>query len=67
MRKTIIALTGASFLAVTATAMTPTPASAFIFLFFAPYLAAHQDPNFKAVNPYAPKKVAKHKHAKKKM
>jgi hypothetical protein len=69
MKKTIITITGAAFLGLTATTLTPAPASAFAMFFFVPFLASHQDPNFKAVNPYQ-KKVAvhhSHKHSSKKM
>jgi hypothetical protein len=59
MRKTIITVTGAAFLGLAGSSLTPAPASAFAPLFFAPLLASKYDPNFKAVNPYEKKKVAK--------
>jgi hypothetical protein len=65
MRKAIITITGAAFLGMAFTAVTPAPASAFWPIFFAPMLAAKKDPNFKPVNPYAPKKASKHHKAKK--
>jgi hypothetical protein len=67
MRKAITTITGAAFLGMAFTAVTPAPASAFWPIFFAPMLAAKKDPNFKPVNPYAPKKSAKHHKSKKKM
>jgi hypothetical protein len=66
MKKIIIAITGAAFLGTMATAVTPAPALAFAPLFFVPVLMSKEDKNFKAVNPYAPKKAAK-KSKKKKM
>jgi hypothetical protein len=65
MRKTIITITGAAFLGTLASTVTPAPASAFVQIFFVPALMAKYDPNFKAVNPYAPAKRARHRHAKK--
>jgi hypothetical protein len=59
MRKTIITISGAAFLGLVGSSLTPAPASAFPPLFFAPVLASKYDPNFKAVNPYEKKKVAK--------
>jgi hypothetical protein len=66
MKKTIVTLTGAAFLGLTATTLTPAPASAFVQLFFVPVLMAKQDPNFKAVNPYEKKVAKRGKQAKKK-
>ena len=59
MKKTILAITGAAFLGLVGSSLTPAPASAFAPLFFAPVLASKYNPNFKAVNPYEKKKVAK--------
>ena len=67
MRKTIATVVAASFLGAGALALAPTPAAAFAPLFFAPLLASKEDKNFKAVNPYAPKKVSKSMKKKKKM
>jgi hypothetical protein len=64
MKKTILAMTGAAFLG-TAT-LIPTPASAFVFVALPFVMEAKKDKNFKAVNPYAPKKVVKKRAAKKK-
>lgn len=68
MRKTVAAITGAALLGMMGTMMTPAPASAFIFLFFAPALAAQHSP---LDNPApAAKKAAthgKHHHHAKKM
>ena len=65
MKKTIIGFTAAAVLG--AAVFTPTPAAAFWFLVFPAALMANKDPNFKAVNPYAPVKKAKRHHRKKKM
>ena len=58
MKKTIVAITAAAFLAGTAVTFTPAPAHAMFPIFLA---LAKADPNFKSVNPYAKKagKVAK--------
>ena len=66
MKKTIITLTGAAFLGMLGTTVTPAPASAFIQLFFVPGLMAKYDPNFKAVNPYEKKVAVRHKKMMKK-
>jgi hypothetical protein len=58
VKKTIITITGAAFLGLAGSSLTPAPASAFAPLFFAPVLASKYNPNFKAVNPYE-KKAAK--------
>jgi ABC-type sugar transport system substrate-binding protein len=60
MKKTIIAISAAAFLASTAVTLTPAPASAMypIFLVF-----KQPDPNFKASNPYD--KKGGHKKSKK--
>ena len=68
MRKTVAAVTCAAFLGTVGTVMTPAPASAFIFLFFAPALAAQHSPLTPPAP--APKKMAahgKHHHHAKKM
>ena len=63
MKKTILTAAAAAVLG--AVAFTPTPASA---LFWIPLIMeSKKDPNFKAVNPYAPVKVKKSKRSKKKM
>ena len=64
MKKTMLALTGAAFLG--AATMIPTPASAYVFVALPFVLEAKKDPNFKAENPYAPKKVVKKRGGKKK-
>jgi hypothetical protein len=67
MKKTIITMAGAAFLATGAVAVTPVPASAWI-PFVYPMMQAQYNPNFKAVNPYdKPARHAKrsHKRAKK--
>ena len=68
MRKAIITITGAAFLGMLGSTVTPAPASAFAMFFFAPMLASKYDPNFKAVNPYEKKVVHRSsKSSKKKM
>jgi hypothetical protein len=64
MRKTVITLAGAAVLGLLGSTMTPAPASAFPFIFFAPAMAAKEDKSFKAVNPYAPTKAKKAKKKK---
>ena len=62
MKKTIVAITAAAFLGGTAVTLTPVPAAAVypIFLVF-----AKKDENFKSVNPYDKKVVAKRGKSKK--
>ena len=59
MKKTIVAITAAAFLGGTAMTVAPTPAHAVYPIFLG--LVKQPDPKFKAVNPYAPKKVKKSK------
>jgi hypothetical protein len=61
MKKTIVAITAAAFLASTAVTLTPAPASAMYPIFLA---FAKPDPNFKESNPYAKKVSKKAKKAK---
>jgi hypothetical protein len=62
MRKILIAVAATAVIG--AVALKPSPASAF---FWVPIvLEAKKDKNFKAVNPYAPKKAAAKKGGKKK-
>jgi hypothetical protein len=62
MRKTIVAISAAAFLG--GVALTPKPAAAWIPLpFMYAILKSKEDPNFKAVNPYAAKPM---KRARKK-
>ena len=63
MKKTIVAITAAAFLAGTAVTLTPAPAHAVFPIFLG---LAKADPNFKSVNPYD-KKVSMKKKSKKKM
>jgi len=63
MKKTITTATAAAILG--AVAFTPTPASAFFWIPL--IMESKKDPNFKAVNPYAPVKVKGKKAKKKKM
>jgi hypothetical protein len=56
MRKTIVAITAAAFLGGTAVTLTPAPAHAVFPIFLA---LAKPDANFKSVNPYDKKPVAK--------
>ena len=63
MKKTILAITAAAFLG---SALVPTPAAAFVWVFLPAVLVAKEDKNFKAVNPYAPTKMKKAKASKKK-
>jgi hypothetical protein len=65
VKRTIAAITAAGILG--AATLTPTPAAAFLQLLIFPGLMAKYDKNFKAVNPYAPKKVKMKKHKKHKM
>jgi hypothetical protein len=60
MRKTIATITAAAFLGSVAAIAIPAPAHA-VFPFFVLGLKAKEDKNFKAVNPYAPKKAKKAK------
>ena len=65
VKKVLLMVTATAFLGTST--LVPTPASAVFFL-LPLVLTAKKDPNFKAVNPYANKKVAKHtKKTKKKM
>ena len=61
MRTLIIAAVATAI--VGAAALKPAPAQAFIWIPF--MLEAKKDPNFKAVNPYAPVKAKKAKAKKK--
>jgi len=61
MKKTIVAITAAAFLASTAVTLTPVPASAMFPIFLALVKA---DPNFKESNPYAKKASKRAKHKK---
>ena len=61
MKKTIVAITAAAFLAGTAVTLTPAPASAMFPIFLA---LVKPDPNFKESNPYAKKVSKKTKKAK---
>ena len=62
MKKTIVAITAAAFLASTAVTLTPAPASAMFPIFLA---FVKPDPNFKESNPYAKKASKRVKHHKK--
>jgi hypothetical protein len=59
MRKAIIGVTAAAFLGGIASMLTSTPASAVCPPCVAAVMMSKEDKNFKAVNPYAPTKVAK--------
>jgi hypothetical protein len=67
MRKAIIGVTAAAFLGGIASMLTSTPASAVCPPCVAAVMMSKEDKNFKAVNPYAPTKVAKKGKKKKKM
>jgi hypothetical protein len=66
MRKAIIGVTAAAFLGGIASMLTSTPASAVCPPCVAAVMMSKEDKNFKAVNPYAPTKVAKKSKGKKK-
>ena len=72
MKRAIIGVTAAAFLGGVASMLTATPAAAVCPPCVWAVMQSKEDKNFKAVNPYAPTKVAKKsskgkKKAKKKM
>jgi hypothetical protein len=66
MKKAVIGISAAAFLGGVASMLTATPASAVCPPCVWAVMQSKEDKNFKAVNPYAPTKVAKKSKGKKK-